>query len=70
MNIDRDEVTRALTAVGAGDEAAADRLLPLVYDELRSVAKHYFAREANDHTLEPTALVHEAFLRLVIARAK
>lgn len=65
MNIERDEVTRALAAVGAGDEDAAERLLPLVYDELRSVAKRYFAREARDHTLEPTALVHEAFLRLV-----
>lgn len=65
MNIDRDEVTRALAAVGAGDEDAAARLLPLVYEELRAVARQYFAREASDHTLQPTVLVHEAFLRLV-----
>jgi RNA polymerase sigma factor (TIGR02999 family) len=65
MEIDRQEVTRALAAVSAGDERAAERLLPLVYEDLRKVARRHFAREGSGHTLQPTALVHEAFLRLV-----
>lgn len=47
-----------------GDRAALDRLMPLVYDELRRLAQSYLRRERSDHTLQPTALVHEAFLRL------
>lgn len=56
--------TELLNAIGTGDRAAADELLPLVYDELRALAGAYLAREGRDHTLQPTALVHEAFLRL------
>jgi RNA polymerase sigma factor (TIGR02999 family) len=58
-------VTRLLDAAVAGDPAAADQLLPLVYDELRQLAAARMAAESPDHTLQPTALVHEAYLRLV-----
>ena len=58
------EVTRILDAVEQGDPTAADRLLPLVYDELRKLAGARMANEAANHTLQPTALVHEAWLRL------
>ena len=61
----RADVTRLLTAITDGDERAADRLLPCVYDELRDLAEGYLSRERPDHTLQPTALVHEAYLRLV-----
>jgi len=61
----QDEVTRLLSRVGDGDESAASDLLPLVYDELRRLAGSYMRREQSDHTLQPTALVHEAYLRLV-----
>lgn len=54
-----------LVAATDGDASAADRLLPLVYDELRNLASHYLRRERADHTLQATALVHEAYLRLV-----
>jgi RNA polymerase sigma factor (TIGR02999 family) len=59
------QVTRLLADLRGGDEDAASRLLPLVYDELRRQAAAYFVAERADHTLQPTALVHEAFLRLV-----
>lgn len=59
------DVTQLLVDWRAGDEQAMDQLLPLVYDELRRLANHYLARERPDHTLQPTALVHEAYLRLV-----
>lgn len=59
------DVTRILDAIQAGDAAASDRLLPLVYDELRRLATAKMASERPDHTLSPTALVHEAYLRLV-----
>jgi RNA polymerase sigma factor (TIGR02999 family) len=59
------EVTRLLADLTSGDDSAARRLLPLVYEELHRLAGAYFARERSDHTLQPTALVHEAFLRLV-----
>jgi RNA polymerase sigma-70 factor (ECF subfamily) len=59
------EVTALLADVERGDLAAADRLLPLVYAELRRLADRYLTREAPDHTLQPTALVHEAYIRLV-----
>ena len=59
------EVTRILDAIGQGDPSAADQLLPLVYAELRHLAAAFLARESPGHTLQPTALVHEAYLRLV-----
>ncbi len=59
------EVTRILSAAEQGDPDAAEQLLPLVYDELRKLAAARMAAEAPDHTLQPTALVHEAYLRLV-----
>lgn len=59
------DATQLLHAVGQGSKSAADALLPLVYDELRSMAKRYFRGQPADHTLQPTALVHEAFLRLI-----
>ncbi len=58
-------VTRLLDAAAAGDPKAAAELLPLVYDELRKLAAARLAAEAAGHTLQPTALVHEAYLRLV-----
>ncbi len=58
------EVTHILEAVGAGEAQAAEKLLPLVYDELRRLAAARMAREAPGQTLQPTALVHEAWLRL------
>jgi RNA polymerase sigma factor (TIGR02999 family) len=61
----RDEVTRLLNALDGGDRHAADRLLPLVYDELRRLAAQRLAHETPGQTLQPTALVHEAYLRLV-----
>lgn len=59
------EVTRILNAAEAGDPRAADQLLPLVYDELRRLAAAQMAREKPGQTLDATALVHEAYLRLV-----
>jgi RNA polymerase sigma factor (TIGR02999 family) len=59
------EVTRILSAIEAGDPQAADQLLPLVYDELRQLAAQRLAQEKPGQTLEATALVHEAYLRLV-----
>jgi RNA polymerase sigma factor (TIGR02999 family) len=58
-------VTELLHSWHGGDEAARDRLVPLVYDELHRLARAQFARERRDHTLQPTALVHEAYLRLM-----
>lgn len=63
------EVTRILQAVGARDGAAHERLLTLVYDQLRRIAQQRMAQERPDHTLDATALVHEAYLRLVGDRA-
>lgn len=59
------DVTRILAALEQGDPHAADQLLPLVYDELRKLAASKMAQERPGQTLQPTALVHEAFLRLV-----
>src|SRR5438093_326648 len=59
------DVTCILERVQQGDPKAADELLPLVYDELRKLAAHKMANEPAGHTLQPTALVHEAWLRLV-----
>jgi RNA polymerase sigma factor (TIGR02999 family) len=59
------EVTRILSAIDQGDPSAADQLLPLVYDELRKLAAQKLAQENPGQTLDATALVHEAYLRLV-----
>jgi RNA polymerase sigma factor (TIGR02999 family) len=59
------DVTRILSRIESGDPVAAEQLLPLVYDELRRLAAAKLAREKPGQTLQPTALVHEAFLRLV-----
>jgi RNA polymerase sigma factor (TIGR02999 family) len=59
------EVTRILSAIAQGDPSAASQLLPLVYDELRKLAAQKLGQEAPGQTLQPTALVHEAYLRLV-----
>jgi RNA polymerase sigma factor (TIGR02999 family) len=59
------DVTQLLDAAAAGNSRAATDLLPLVYDELRRLAADHLARERSGHTLQATALVHEAFLRLV-----
>ena len=61
---DPGEVTRLLRAASGGDADASGALFPLVYEELRRVAASCMRRERRDHTLQPTALVHEAFLRL------
>lgn len=58
-------ITDLLKAWADGDERAAERLIPLVYDELRRLARRYTRREAGNHTLDTTALVNEAFLRLL-----
>jgi len=60
------DVTRLVDAAAAGDTAAADQLLPLVYDELRKLAAQRIAQESPGQTLQATALVHEAYLRLVM----
>lgn len=59
------DVTRILSAIEAGDPSAADQLLPLVYEELRKLAAQRLAQEKPGQTLQATALVHEAYLRLV-----
>ncbi|MEO5717451.1 MAG: sigma-70 family RNA polymerase sigma factor [Chthoniobacterales bacterium] len=61
----RDQATRLLVDWGRGDPAAAERLMPLVYDELRMLARSYLQRERPDHTLQATGLVHEAYMRMV-----
>lgn len=58
------EITRILQDWNDGNEAAKEHLLPFVYDELRRQARYLMVRERADHTLQPTALVHEAFMRL------
>lgn len=62
-------VTQILADFAGGDRGASERLLPLVYEELRRLAKEKMAREASEHMLQPTALVHEAYLRLVDQRS-
>ena len=65
----RDGVTELLSRWNDGDVEARDALIPLVYDELRRVAKRYLAGQRSNHTLQATALVHEAYLRLVNHKA-
>jgi len=62
---DRGQVTQLLKAMHSGDPKAADGLLPLVYEELHRLAKSYMRRERPDHTLQPTALINEAYMKLV-----
>ncbi len=59
------EVTQLLHKAQHGDKEALDQLFPVVYKELRRVASHQLADERANHTLQPTALVHEAYLRLI-----
>lgn len=59
------DVTSLLDRAGRGDRVATAELFPLVYDELRKLSEHFLAGEAAGHTLQPTALVHEAYIRLV-----
>jgi RNA polymerase sigma-70 factor, ECF subfamily len=59
------QLTHLLEDWSRGDQAAFDQLFPLVYDELRKMARHHMRKERPDHTLQTTALVHEAYLRLV-----
>jgi RNA polymerase sigma factor (TIGR02999 family) len=62
---DNRDATALLARASAGDSAAAHELLPLVYSQLRALAGSYYRGQAADHTLQPTALVHEAYLKLV-----
>jgi len=66
---DSRDVTLLLSTLTRGDEAAASKLIPLVYDELRRLAASYMRREHEGHTLQATALVHEAYLKLVEQRS-
>src|ERR1700704_6491514 len=59
------DVTQILSRIESGDPGAAEQLLPLVYNELRRLAAHRIAQEKPGQTLQPTALVHEAYIRLV-----
>ena len=61
-----DDITATLGQLSAGDPRAVERLLPVVYDEMRRLAAGYLKDERKDHTLQPTALAHEAFLRMVV----
>ncbi len=64
MAEDTSNITQALIALSDGDKSALDRLFPQVYDHLRRVAERELRRERPDHTLSPTALVHEAYMKL------
>jgi RNA polymerase sigma-70 factor, ECF subfamily len=68
MADDRAQLTQLLHRAQAGDRGALDRALVVLYDDLRHVADRYFAAEPADHTLQPTALIHESFLRLIDQR--
>lgn len=59
------EVTQLLKRLGSGDKTALDEIIPLVYQELRQIARGYLSHEPAGHTLQPTALIHEAYLRMV-----
>jgi RNA polymerase sigma factor (TIGR02999 family) len=64
----KENLTELLLAVSNGNKTSLDEILPLVYDELRRIAQNYLNRERADHTLQATALVHEAYLRLIDQR--
>jgi RNA polymerase sigma factor (TIGR02999 family) len=68
MTADLGNVTQLLIDAGKGDEHALNLILPQIYDELHRLAAHYMSRERRDHTLQPTALLHEAYLRLIDQR--
>jgi RNA polymerase sigma-70 factor, ECF subfamily len=59
------DVTALLSQLTQGNQEAAEKLIPLIYDELKRLARSYMRRERPDHTLQPTALVHEAYLKLI-----
>lgn len=63
------QVTTLIQRINNGDRSAMDKLLPLVYDELRRIANRHLANERPGHTLQPTALVHEAYIRLIDQRS-
>ena len=65
---DASDVTRLLQRWGGGDQEALDSLMPVVYEELRRMARYYMRRENPDSSFQPTALVHEAYLKLVDAK--
>src|SRR3954467_5657039 len=69
METSTGEFTRLLKDCGAGNRQALDRLLPLVYEELRRLAHSFLSPERADHTLQTTALVHEAYLKLIDQRS-
>jgi RNA polymerase sigma factor (TIGR02999 family) len=69
MDPEREDVTVLLAELSKGNQAAASKLIPLVYAELRRLASGYMRRERSDHTLQATALVHEAYLKLVEQRS-
>jgi RNA polymerase sigma-70 factor (ECF subfamily) len=64
----QDGITQLLTRWSNGDQTALDKLMPMVYSELRRLASNYLRRERRDHTLQPTALVNEAYLKLIDQR--
>jgi RNA polymerase sigma factor (TIGR02999 family) len=64
----QENITQLLLKWSDGDQAALDQLMPLVYDELRKLARSYLRRQGNNHTMQPTVLVNEAYLRLVNQR--
>jgi RNA polymerase sigma-70 factor, ECF subfamily len=66
---DAHDITRLLSELSRGDPQAASKLIPVVYDELRHLAAGYMRRERPDHTLQPTALVHEAYVKLLAQRS-
>jgi len=65
MSSSQHQVTQLLVAWGDGDKSALDKLMPLVYEELRRLAHHYIKRERPDHTLQTSGLVNEAYLKLI-----
>ena len=65
MTVSSNQITQLLAAWGSGDETAMDQLMPLVYGELRRIARRYMAGQRAGHTLQTTALIHEAYLKLV-----
>jgi RNA polymerase sigma factor (TIGR02999 family) len=69
METSTGEFTHLLEDCGAGNRQALDKLLPLVYEELRRLAHSFLSRERSDHTLQTTALVHEAYLKLIDQRS-
>jgi len=65
LNTPQIGITQLLVRWGGGDHAALDDLMPLVYDELRKLAQNYLRHERQNHSLQPTALIHEAYLRMI-----